>query len=100
MTGSLNVVQWYPWSFSFRATHEAVAFVAVGAVLTHIAVKLPLIRIALRSPVEDRLSRESDGPSRRAVLLGAGSASAWPCCSPSARRSRPASRLGLRGARR
>ena len=76
VTGSLNVVQWYPWSFSFRATHEAVAYVAVGAVLTHIAVKLPLIRIALRSPVEDRLSRQSDGPSRRAVLLGAGASSA------------------------
>ena len=37
VTGSLNVVQWYPWDFSFRATHEAVAFVAVGAVLTHLA---------------------------------------------------------------
>jgi hypothetical protein len=76
VTGALNVVQWYPWDFSFRATHEAVAFVAVGAVLTHLAVKLPLIRIALRNDIDDRLSRASDGPSRRAVLLGAGSASA------------------------
>lgn len=76
VTGAINIVQWYPWSFSFRATHEAVAFVAVGALLTHLAMKLPLVRIALRSPVEDRLSRASDGPSRRAVLLGAGSASA------------------------
>ncbi len=76
VTGSLNVVQLYPWSFSFRATHEAVAFVAVGALLTHFAVKLPLVRIALRNPVDDRLSLASDGPSRRAVLLGTGSASA------------------------
>ena len=76
VSGSLNVVQWYPWDFSFRATHEAVAFLAVGAVLTHLAVKLPLVRIALRNPVDDRLSLASDGPSRRAVLLGAGSASA------------------------
>ena len=76
VTGSLNVVQWYPWGFSFRATHEAVAFVAVGAVLTHLAVKLPLVRIALRNQIDDRLSLASDGPSRRAVLLGAGSASA------------------------
>lgn len=76
VTGSINVVQWYPWSFSFRATHEAVAFVAVGAVLMHLAVKLPLVRIALRHPVDDRLSLASDGPSRRAVLVGAGSASA------------------------
>ena len=75
VTGSINVVQWYPWDFSFRATHEAVAFVAIGAVLTHLAVKLPLIRIALRNPIDDRLSLASDGPSRRTVLLGAGSAS-------------------------
>ena len=43
--------------------------------LTHLAVKLPLVRIALRNPIDDRLSLASDGPSRRAVLLGAGSAS-------------------------
>jgi hypothetical protein len=75
VTGSLNVVQWYPWSFSFRATHEAVAFVAIGAILIHLAVKLPLVRIALRNKIDDRLSLASDGPSRRAVLVGAGSAS-------------------------
>ena len=76
VTGAINIVQWYPWSFSFRATHGAVAYVAIGALLTHLAVKLPLVRIALRNPVDDRLSLASDGPSRRAVLLGAGSASA------------------------
>jgi hypothetical protein len=76
VTGSINVVQWYPWSFSFRATHGAVAYLAIGALLTHLAVKLPLVRIALRNTVDDRLSLASDGPSRRAVLLGAGSASA------------------------
>jgi hypothetical protein len=74
VTGSINIVQWYPWDFSFRATHEAVSFVAIGALLTHLAVKLPLIRIALRNPVDDRLSLASEGPSRRAVLFGAGSA--------------------------
>ena len=76
VTGSINVVKWYPWSFSFRATHGAVAYLAIGALLTHLAVKLPLVRIALRNPVDDRLSLASDGPSRRVVLVGAGSASA------------------------
>ncbi|MGH3458524.1 molybdopterin-dependent oxidoreductase [Aeromicrobium sp.] len=75
VTGSLNVVQWYPWSFSFRATHEAVAYLAIGALLTHIAVKLPLVRIALNRTVDDRLSLASDGPSRRTVVLGAAAAS-------------------------
>ena len=77
VSGTLNIVQWYPWDFSFRATHEAVAFVAIGSILVHVAVKLPVIRVALSiRPVDTRVSRSSDGPSRRAVLMGAGSASA------------------------
>lgn len=44
VSGSLNVVQWYPWEFSFRATHEAVGWVAIGAIALHVAVKWPAIR--------------------------------------------------------
>ena len=51
-TGLANSAQWYPWSFSFRATHYAVAWIAIGALVLHIAVKLPLIRAALTSPVD------------------------------------------------
>ena len=77
VSGTLNIVQWYPWNFSFRATHEAVAYVAIGSILVHIAVKLPVIRDALSGgPADDDESLRSDGPSRRAVLVGAGSASA------------------------
>ena len=77
VSGTLNIVQWYPWDFSFRATHEAVAYVAIGSILVHISVKLPVIRDALSGgPADDDESRGSDGPSRRAVLIGAGSASA------------------------
>ena len=76
VSGTLNVVQWYPWEFSFRATHEAVAYVAIGSILVHVAVKLPVIRDGLGGgPVDDEESGRSDGPSRRAVLAGAGSAS-------------------------
>ena len=46
-SGTLNIIGWYPWAFSFRRTHEAVAWVAIGAILVHIAVKLPVIRQAL-----------------------------------------------------
>lgn len=42
--GILNAVQWYPWSFSFRATHYALAWVMIGAMTLHIAVQLPVIR--------------------------------------------------------
>ena len=41
--GLLNTYQWYPFPFSFRQVHFALAFVIVGSLLVHIGVKLPLI---------------------------------------------------------
>ena len=52
-TGLMNSSQWYPWAFSFRATHYAVAWIAIGALVVHVAVKLPVIRDALTSHVDD-----------------------------------------------
>ncbi len=52
-SGLANSAQWYPWAFSFRATHHAVAWIAIGALLVHVAVKLPIIRAALTSDVDD-----------------------------------------------
>jgi DMSO/TMAO reductase YedYZ molybdopterin-dependent catalytic subunit len=42
--GFLNTLQWYPWPFPFKETHYALAWIITGALLVHIAVKLPLIR--------------------------------------------------------
>ncbi len=74
-TGLANSAQWYPWAFSFRATHYAVAWVAIGALIVHVAVKLPLIRRALAADVEADLDaevRSADLPaaalSRRSLL--------------------------------
>jgi DMSO/TMAO reductase YedYZ molybdopterin-dependent catalytic subunit len=73
-TGLANASQWYPWPFSFRSTHYAVAWVAIGALVLHVGVKLPIIRQALRADVEDdELDRESAaatsrGLSRRGLL--------------------------------
>lgn len=53
VTGLLNSTQWYPWEFSFRRTHYALAWVATGAILLHLAIKLPTIREALRRDVDD-----------------------------------------------
>ncbi|MEV7431360.1 molybdopterin-dependent oxidoreductase [Nocardioides sp. NPDC092400] len=66
VTGLANSAQWYPWSFSFRTSHYAVAWVAVGALVLHIAVKLPLIRTELGR----RLEEEPGGAvlSRRGLL--------------------------------
>ncbi len=52
-TGLLNAAQWYPWTtFSFRSAHYAIAWVAIGALVVHIAVKLPLIRDVLSSDID------------------------------------------------
>lgn len=42
-TGLLNTYKWYPWAFPFRQTHYWLAWVIIGSLLLHIAVKLPLI---------------------------------------------------------
>jgi DMSO/TMAO reductase YedYZ molybdopterin-dependent catalytic subunit len=46
-TGLLNVAQNYPWGFYFPQVHYAVAWLAIGSILVHIAVKLPVVRRAL-----------------------------------------------------
>ena len=63
-TGLANSAQWYPWSFSFRATHYAVAWITIGALVVHIAVKLPVIRGAYAAP----LPEPEDEDARAAVL--------------------------------
>ena len=69
-TGLANTSQWYPWRFHFRATHYAVAWVAIGALLLHIAVKLPVIRKALTGPLDDDplATAKTSALSRRAFL--------------------------------
>lgn len=73
VTGLLNSTQWYPWSFSFRSTHYALAWIAIGALLVHIAVKLPIIRDALLGDVEaeehDRPTAVKEGALSRRGLL-------------------------------
>jgi hypothetical protein len=65
-TGLANAAQWYPWHFNFRPTHYAVGWVAIGALLVHIAVKLPIIRTALTSDVD------STGQDRSGMASGPG----------------------------
>ncbi len=73
-TGLANSAQWYPWfTFSFRAVHYAVAWVVIGALLVHIAVKLPVIRDVLTSDIDatshDRPNATEAGVlSRRALV--------------------------------
>ena len=69
-TGLLNTAQWYAFEFFFTTSHYAMAYVAAGAVLVHIAVKLPVIRRALGEPLDERPTAQLTGPTRRTVLRG------------------------------
>ena len=93
VSGAINIVQWYPWEFSFRRTHGAVAWVAIGALVVHIGVKLPVIVDALRRPTESAPDEPADpaeshlerrtmlraamGASVLAVVLTAGQSVPW-----------------------
>jgi len=69
VTGLMNSSQWYPWAFSFRSTHYALAWVAIGSLMLHIAVKLPVIRAALSDPVERSVPAGDRAPLSRRGLL-------------------------------
>ena len=75
-TGLANAAQWYPWrELSFRTAHYALAWVAIGALVLHVAVKLPVIRAALGADIDDTTldrpgAREAGAVSRRVLLRG------------------------------
>ncbi|MFB6625036.1 molybdopterin-dependent oxidoreductase [Streptomyces sp. NPDC056374] len=75
LTGLLNIVEWYPWPFSFVPVHFAVAWIVAGSILLHIAVKAPEIAAhwGRRSPGTLELPAES-AVDRRSLLLGTGAA--------------------------
>jgi hypothetical protein len=67
-TGLANAAQWYPWHFNFRPTHYAVAWVAIGSLIVHIAVKLPIIRTALTSNVDSTRQDRASMAGRPGVM--------------------------------
>ncbi|MET9696444.1 molybdopterin-dependent oxidoreductase [Streptomyces sp. NPDC006529] len=74
-SGLLNIAEWYPWPFSFVPVHFAVAWVAIGSVLLHVAVKAPEIRAHWSRTSTGTLELPAqDGPDRRSLMLGLGAA--------------------------
>ncbi len=74
VSGILNIARWYtPMPFFFTAGHYWSAWLAIGALLVHIGVKLPIIRQALTRPTPDRTA---PGALSRRGLLGAVGAAA------------------------
>ncbi|MEU1178390.1 molybdopterin-dependent oxidoreductase [Streptomyces sp. NPDC005820] len=74
-TGLLNTAQWYPWPFSFVPVHYAVAWLVVGALVLHIAVKAPEIKAHWTRRSAGTLALPAqDAPDRRSLLAAVGAA--------------------------
>lgn len=70
-SGILNISRWYtPMPFFFTAGHYWSAWLAIGALIVHIGVKLPIIRSALTRATPDRT--EPGTLSRRGLLATVG----------------------------
>ncbi|WP_427016081.1 molybdopterin-dependent oxidoreductase [Pseudarthrobacter sp. P1] len=75
--GLLDTFQWYPWPFSFKDVHYWLAWVVIGSLALHIAVKLPIIRAhwsraaeaAAARPVAGAGPAAREGWNRRGFLV-------------------------------
>ncbi len=47
-TGLFNIAYWYPFPFGFVSAHFYAAWVFLGAIVGHVAIKLPVMRKAFR----------------------------------------------------
>jgi hypothetical protein len=53
VTGYFNALNWYPWSWDFVPVHRFLAYVVIGSILLHIAIKLPDIRYGLQTKLRE-----------------------------------------------
>ena len=68
VSGVLNIARWYSaMGFFFTVLHYWTAWIALGALLVHVGVKLPVVRRALSAPVRP-LRRPPTGLTRRGLL--------------------------------
>jgi hypothetical protein len=86
-SGIANIAQWYPWRFSFTASHFWTAWITSGAVVAHLAAKAPITTRALQrrrhrpalteaDPVLGTTAEEpGDGLDRRGFLGAVAAAS-------------------------
>jgi len=73
VSGVLNSSRWYaPMPFFFTAGHYWSAWLAIGALIVHIGMKLPIIRPALTRATPDRTA--PGGLNRRGLLATVGAA--------------------------
>ncbi|MEA2826263.1 MAG: hypothetical protein QOG43_702 [Actinomycetota bacterium] len=59
-SGVANIAQWYPWRFSFTASHFWMAWVTMGAITAHVGAKWAISRRALTRPSRRPALAEAD----------------------------------------
>lgn len=116
VTGFLNLLDWRPFRWDFVVVHYALAYVVIGSVLLHVAIKLPDIRYGLGTRLADGdvlteipwdqnpASHSNAGPlpppvtpgiSRRGVLVAAGTGIGLVVITSLGQTVRPLEPLGL-----
>ena len=106
-SGIANIAQWYPWKFSFTASHYWMAWVTMGAIVAHVGSKWAIARRTLgrpsrRPPLADAdpvlgTSAEvpGEGLSRRGLLTTVAAASGLLTLTTIGQTIRPLRKLGL-----
>jgi DMSO/TMAO reductase YedYZ molybdopterin-dependent catalytic subunit len=106
-SGVANIAQWYPWRFSFTASHYWMAWVTIGAMLAHIGAKWATTRRTLTRPSRRPALAAADpvlgtaeevdtgGLSRRGLLTTVAAASGVLTLTTIGQTIRPLRRLGL-----
>ena len=106
-SGVANIAQWYPWRFSFTASHYWMAWVTMGAIVAHVGAKWAIARRTLSRPSRRPALTEADpvlgttaeagegGLSRRGLLATVAAASGLLTLTTIGQTVRPLRRLGL-----
>ncbi|MGI8810722.1 MAG: molybdopterin-dependent oxidoreductase [Acidimicrobiales bacterium] len=106
-SGVANIAQWYPWKFSFTASHYWMAWVTMGAIVAHVGAKWVTARRSLARPSRRPALADADpvlgtvaetagsGLSRRGLLTTVAAASGLLTITTIGQTIRPLRRLGL-----
>lgn len=100
-TGVLNVAAWYSlMPFGFISAHYWVAWLAIGAILLHVAVKLPIIQGGLSRRRAPSPAVTTGGLTRRGFLAAVGATVGLLTLATVGQTLRPLSRISVLAPRR
>lgn len=108
-SGVANIAQWYPWRFSFTASHYWMAWVTMGSIVAHGGAKWAIARRSLARPSRRPALADADpelgtdaetagagaGLTRRGLLTTVAAASGILTLTTIGQTIRPLRRLGL-----